>query len=81
MDRVSKELEILHHLDGMESLLVRVFRQQEGILYAVNQLHSEHARIMHEDAGMMSVLMERMDVLETTFRRGLARNKRRSDFG
>jgi hypothetical protein len=50
-------------------------------LYAVNQLHSEQARIMHEDAGMMSVLMERMDVLETTFRRGLARNKRRSDFG
>jgi hypothetical protein len=80
MDRISKEMEILHRLDCMENLLVRVFRQQEGILYAANQLHSEHARMMHENAGMMSVLMERMDDLETAIHRGFA-HKRRSDFG
>jgi hypothetical protein len=67
-------------LDCTENLLVRIFRQQAGILCAFNQLHSEHARIMYEDAGMMSVLMERMDDLETTMRRGFA-HKRRSDFG
>jgi hypothetical protein len=46
MDRVGKEKEILHHLDGMENLLVRVFRHQEAILCALNQLHSDHARTM-----------------------------------
>jgi hypothetical protein len=79
MDRVGKEKEILHHLDGMENLLLRVFGRQEGIFYAVNQLHFEHAQILHEDAGMISVLTERMDGLEKLFRRGLVRNKR-TDF-
>ena len=54
--------------------------EEKGISYALNQPNSEHARILCEDAGMMSVLMERMDDMETAIRRGFAQ-KRRADFG
>ena len=43
-------------------------------------LPSEHVTIMHEDAGMMNVLIELMDDLETLIRHRLV-HKRRSDFG
>ena len=80
MDWVSEKVELLNRFDCMENLIMQVLRQHERILYALRELHSDHANIMHEEAGMMSVVMERIDELETTVcpRR---EDKKRSDIG
>ena len=65
MDWVSEKVELLNRFDCMENLIMQVLRQHERVLYALRELHSEHMNIMREEAGMMSVLMERIDELET----------------
>ena len=80
MDRVSEKSRLLNRFDCMENLIIQVLRQHDRILYALRELHSEHMNIMREEAGMMSVLMERIDELETTVCPWRA-EKKKSDLG